>query len=118
MTIIKDYAKARENEHNRLRIMKEMQAAGDGSARRIQQGETEYKPFEKKNNGEPIIEHNYLGLILDAQSNIRVVIEGLKRRQMAGSLNLCGELILLDLDIELSLLKLKNIVVGRKDIIE
>ena len=95
-----------------------MQELGDGSARRIQQGETAYKPFEKKNNGEPIIEHNYLGMILDAQSNIRVAIEGLKQRQMTGSLSLCGELILLELDIELSLLKLKNIVVGRKDIVK
>ena len=57
-------------------------------------------------------------MILDAQSNIRVAIDGLKQRQRAGTLSLCGELILLELDIELSLLKLKNIAVGRNDIIK
>lgn len=71
-----------------------------------------------KKKSEPILEHNYLGMILDAQSNIRVAIEGLKQRQMTGSLSLHGELILLELDIELSLLKLKNIAVGRNDIIK
>ena len=97
-------------------MQNELYGIGDGSARRDQIGENEYKLFEKKS--EPILEHNYLGMILDAQSNIRVAIDGLKQRQRAGTLSLCGELILLELDIELSLLKLKNIAVGRNDIIK
>lgn len=113
-----EYRLAMENELNRVRIREERQEIEDGNARRIQQGGIEYKLFEKKNNGEPIIEHDYFPKILEAQSNIKVVIEGLKQRQTVGQLGLCGQLILLELDIELNLLKLKNIVVGRKDIIK
>lgn len=99
-----------ENQYN----LKNMQAIGDGSSRRIKQGETEYKPFEKKNTGELIGNHGYLGMLCDAQSNIRVAIEGLK--QNMDLLGVCEKLITLELDIELSLVKLKNIALGRHDI--
>ena len=99
-----------ENQYN----LKNMQAIGDGSARRIQQGETEYKPFVKKNNEEHINSYSYLGMICDAQANIRVAIEGLK--QAKGGLGELDEFILIELDIEINLIKLKNIAVGRKNI--
>ena len=105
---------SKHNEINRLRIMKEMQAIGDGSVRRVQPGETAYEPFEKKNNEEHIHSYSYLGMICDAQANIRVAIEGLK--QAKGALCELDEFILIELDIEINLIKLKNIAVGRKNI--
>lgn len=115
-----EYTPAKENELNRLRIREERQAIGDGSGRRIQQGENEYKPFGKKNNEELINSYNYLGsylgMLCDAQANIRVAIEGLKQgKEVLGTYD---ELILIELDIEFNLIKLKNIAVGRKDIIK
>lgn len=101
-----------ENQYN----LKNMQAIGDGSARRIQQGENDYKPFGKKNNEELINSYSYLSMLCDAQANVRVAIEGLKQgKEVLGE---CDELILIELDIEFNLVKLKNIAVGRKDIIK
>jgi hypothetical protein len=116
MTISNDYYKARENEILGLYLMKENQAMGDGSARRVQPGENLHGPFENKTNEELINSYSYLSMLCDAQAHVRVAIEGLKKgKEVLGE---CDELILLELDIEHILIKLKNIAVGRKDIIK
>ena len=75
--------------------------------RRIQQGETQYNPFDKDVSKIP----TYLGLIKVAQSNILIAIEGLKQRDV-NTLSF-NKLDTVEIELEIALIELKKIAIGK-----